>query len=94
MNELFDKIDKVKDSLDCDVDIKKVKALRKVLIGDKDINSLLAEYHRKPALILKRKLFQNKLFREYKESEGKVNLLILEINAKLKKINSKGYCIK
>ena len=39
-----------------------------------------------------KKVFSRELFKEYKEYETDINILILDINSRLKQINDKGKC--
>ena len=41
---------------------------------------------------IKKKIMSNELFKKYKEEETNINFIILEINKRLKEINSKGKC--
>ena len=41
---------------------------------------------------LKEKILSNKLFKEYKDKEIDLNVLIMQINNKLKEISDKGKC--
>ena len=41
---------------------------------------------------LKEEITSNELYKEYKKAETELNILILQINSKLKKISNKGKC--
>lgn len=61
--------------------IKKIELLRKY-------NEYTNEY-----LKIKKEIFENTKFVEYKELENEINFLILEINQKLKELTNKKGCL-
>lgn len=85
VNNIIDIIDK----LDCVVDIKKIN---EKIYSDKELMSLLNEYQTYPNEKLKNKIISNSLFQEYKEKEIDINILIMEINQKIKMISSERSC--
>ena len=92
MEELKKKLNELKNELDKDERVKKIKELNKKINNDKELLDLLDRYH-KGEINLKDKILKNELFREYKEEETELNILILEINKKKKKIKKgKGHC--
>ena len=92
MKELEEKVEEFKKELEKDQRVKKIKELNKKLEKDQDLMTLLKRYH-SGEVNLKGEILKNKLFQEYKIEETELNLLILEINQKLKKIKPrKGIC--
>lgn len=92
MEKLIEKIENLKNELDKTPDIKKVKDLNEKIRKDKELLKLLEEYKNYPKEETKNKIQNNKLFKEYKESETDINILILQINKKLNEISNKGKC--
>ncbi len=92
MNELIDKVNNLKESLDSNEEIIKLKEINKKIMEDKELLKDIEEYNRTNNEELKNKIINNSLFREYKHSEAECNFIILEINKKLKEISNKGKC--
>lgn len=92
MEELLEKIDNLKNSLDKDDRVKRINTLNSKIINNQELMSLLEEYKNNPSDDLKYKIYNNSLFKEYKESETDINLLIMSINNKLKSINNRSNC--
>lgn len=92
MEELLEKIEKLKISLDNEEIVKKIKKLNTELDKDKGLLELLSNYKTNPTQELKNQVYNNELYRKYKESETDLNLLILSINQKLKEISNKRSC--
>ena len=86
MNELIDKVNNLKESLDSNEEIIKLKEINKKIMEDKELLKDIEEYNRTNNLELKNKIINNDLFREYKHSEAECNFIILEINKRLKDI--------
>ena len=94
MKELEEKVEELKKELEKDKRVKKIKELNKKLKKDQELLGLLERYHQ-GEINLKGEILKNKLFQEYKVEETELNLLILEINQRLKKIQKKkGICHK
>lgn len=92
MNELIDKVEKLKESI-ADLDkVKEIKELNKEIIQDKELIKLIEEYNRTQDESIKKQIANNELFQKYKTLETDINVIILEINSKLKQINEKGKC--
>ena len=92
MNEVFEKLDKVKEELDnldifkeLDNSIKKVK-------GNKELMKKINEYNLYKNNDLRLDIYNYDEIKEYKRIENEVNLLILGINSKLKRISNKRSC--
>lgn len=92
MNELIDKVNELKDELDHEPVIKKVKELNKEILKDKELTALIEKYHSTHDLELKKQIYNHKLIKEYKETETDINIIIMKINNSLKKINDRGKC--
>ena len=92
MEELLEKIDNLKKSLDKDKRVIKIHTLNKKIKDNKELLSLIKDYKNKPSKDLKLKIYNNKLYKKYKESETDINLLIMSINTKLKDINDRSSC--
>jgi len=92
MNELIDKVSDLKESLDLNEEIIKLKEVNELIMKDKELLKDIEEYNRTNNEELKNKIINNKLFREYKHSEAECNFIILEINKRLKEISNKGKC--
>ena len=92
MEELIEKVLELKKSLDENVDVKEIKELKEKIGEDKELLSLIEKYKYNRKESLKEKIYNNPLYKIFKEKETDINILILEINNSLKKINSKGKC--
>lgn len=92
MNELIDKVNKLKDELDKTPSIKKVRKLNKEISADKNLINLIEKYHNTNDLDIKKQIYNHELIKEYKETETDINIIIMKINSILKKINNRGKC--
>lgn len=92
MNELIEKVDNLKKSISELEKVKEIKELNKEIIKDKELLNKIEEYNRTQDEKLKQEIINNELFKKYKVLETDINVLILEINSKLKQINDKGKC--
>lgn len=92
MNELIEKVDNLKQSISKLDKIKEIKELNKEIIKDKELLKQIEEYNRTQDEKIKQEIVNNSLFKKYKVLETDINVLILEINSKLKQINDKGKC--
>ena len=92
MNELIEKVENLKQSISELDKIKGIKELNKEIIKDKELLKKIEEYNRTQDEKLKKEIINNELFKKYKVLETDINVLILEINSKLKQINDKGKC--
>ena len=92
MEELLDKLDNLKNILDESEIVKEIKEANASISKDKELLSLLEEYQNHPTEELKEKIMSNKHFKEYKEKETNLNLLILDTNQRLKSLSSHGGC--
>lgn len=94
MNELIEKTENLKKAIDQTDVIKSYKKARKKVENDNDLMNDIKNYHEENSEKKKETILKNHDFRDYKQKESDVNILILEINQELKKINNKGKCIK
>ena len=72
--------------------IKELEEINKKVEKDLELKKLLEEYSLTKKEELKKRIIENKTFQEYKEKETEVNLLIMDINQRLKKIKKKEDC--
>lgn len=92
METLFEKIEILKKEIEKDKRVVKIKELNKKVAKDKELIELIKSYNTYKDEKTKKQILENKLFRQYKEAETDLNILILEINKKLKTITNKGKC--
>ena len=92
MNEVIEKTDALIKEIDNMDKVSKIKELNKIIKNDKELTKLIEKYKESGDESLKQQIIDNELFKEYKELEIDINLLIMEINSKLKSINNKGKC--
>lgn len=92
MEKLIEKIDKLKNTLDKEEIVIEIRQLNKLVQQDSNLIDLISRYHITKDEQLKQEILKSDLFREYKEKETELNLLILQINSKLKKITKKDKC--
>ena len=59
---------------------------------DEELMKMIRKYQENGSEDLKKEIINNKLFSDYKDKETELNILILELNKKLKSINDKGKC--
>ena len=92
MENLINKIEKLKNSLEQEEKIIEVKKLLKIINNDKELIKLINDYKEKPIDELKYTIYNNKNYKRYKELENDINIMILQINNKLKEITNKDKC--
>lgn len=93
MEELLEKINNLENALDKMESVKEIKKMNEEIKKDEVLISLIEEYKKYPNDELKYKIYQNHLYQKYKERETDINILIFEINRKLKTITNKKGCI-
>ena len=86
MNELYELVNKLKLSLDNLDDIKNIKTINKELDNNKELLDKIKLFRKTNDLNIKKEILKENLFKEYKKSEGVINLLILDMNSKLKEL--------
>jgi len=95
MEKLIESLSSLKEELDESELIKEIKQLNKEISSNEELQKLLDNYQIKPTEENKNKIIQNDLFQKYKEKETDVNILIMQINQKLKQISNKDkWCSK
>ncbi len=92
MNDLMEKVDNLITSIDETKQVQDIKSINEKIMEDKELLDLIKRYQETQDEKLKEKIINNKLFSDYKEKETELNILILDINSKLKNINDKGKC--
>ncbi len=93
MEELIEKVDILKKSLNQEDIVQEIKELNNKVKTDKQLLSLIENYRTTKDENIKKQILENSLFREYKEKETEINILILEINKRLKEITKKDKCL-
>ena len=92
MNDLIDKVENLKEALNDTKQVKEIKDINKLIMNDKELLELIKKYNETHDEDIKTKILNNELFKDYKDKETELNILILEINSKLKEISNKGKC--
>lgn len=92
MNDLIDKVENLKEALNDTKQVKEIKDINKLIMNDKELLELIKKYNETQDEDIKTKILNNELFIDYKDKETELNILILEINSKLKEISNKGKC--
>lgn len=92
MEELIEKTNNLIREIDKLSQVKRIKSLNKEISKDKELSDLIHTYQINHDENLKRRILDNKLFKEYKVNETDINLLIMDINSRLKSINGKKGC--
>ena len=92
MEELYIKLDNLKQALDETETIKEIKRLTAKISKNKELLGLIEKYNYTQDERIKEQIISNEEFTEYKHHETELNLLILEINQELKKITKKDKC--
>lgn len=92
MEKLIEKTENLKIALDENSQVKKIRELNKKIMKDTELLRLIEKYNLTKNESIKQQIVKNELFREYKEAETNLNILILEINQQLKELNKKGKC--
>ena len=78
------------DLLDNNIDVIKLKKLKKKLLNDLKFQEDLKNYHLTKTVANKKKLFENKDYTEYLKCENNLNILIVEIRNCFKEFNNRG----
>ncbi len=92
MNELMEKIDNLKKELDNTKEVIDITNINNAIVKDKNLLSKITKYNETKDDKIKEEILNNKLFKEYKDKEIDLNVLILRINKELKEITDKGKC--
>ena len=94
MNELIEKVENLKKSIDKTTEVRDLLRLNKEILKDKELLSKIKEYQVTQDERIKKEIIKHPLFLKYKEKETDLNILILKINQELKKLKDKGSCQK
>ena len=89
MEKLLEKIENLKEELNKKEEIQEIKKLN---LEHERLLHKIKLYNQTRKEELKDEIYTDEIYQQYKVAETNLNILILEINAKLKKINSKGKC--
>ena len=92
MEKLLEKIENLKQELNKKEEIQEIKKLNLQLKEHEQLLNKIKLYNQTRKEQLKDEIYTDEIYQQYKAAETNLNILILEINAKLKKINSKGKC--
>lgn len=94
MEKLLELMKQLEDKLDKEPKILETKEVLSKIYVDKQLLALIEEYKLSRKEELKYEIYKNVNFKRYKELENDINIIILQINQKLKNITSKGKCNK
>lgn len=92
MNELIEEVEKLKEELNNTTQVKEIKDLNKKIRKEEELLKKIEEYNKNNNEELKKEIISNPMFKEYKNKETELNLLILELNQKLKVLKDKKGC--
>lgn len=92
MEELLEHVASLKEELNNTSEVKKIKELNKKLKSNPELKSKIERYQITKSQELLTEIYNNELYKEYKQAETDLNILILYINNELKRLNSKGKC--
>ena len=92
MEELIEKVNELKEELNNTKEIKEIKEINNSIMKDQELLNDIKKYNETQDNNIKERIINHKLFREYKHKENELNFIILEINKKLKEINSSRSC--
>lgn len=95
MEELIDKINILKNELDKNSNIIKIRELNTMIKQDKELLESIDKYKITRNEEIKNKIISNSLYLEYKHYENEVNFIILKIRSELKGItNKENGCVR
>lgn len=92
MNELLEKMENLKNELDKNKNVVRIKELNDKINQDKELLSFIEKYRITGDEQIKNKIYENADYIEYKHLENEINFIILKIRSELKKISDKGSC--
>lgn len=92
MEEFYNKVNNLIDKIDESMLVKEIKELNKKVENDSKLKDLLKQYHLTQDESIKEQIISNDLFQEFKSKETDLNILIMSINQKLKKIGNGRSC--
>lgn len=94
MKELDEKLDQLKKEISKTEIVLELQEKKEQILKDKELVEKIEKYHKVPSDELKDEIVASSSFLAYKESETKLNLMILDINQKLKQIKGENNCRK
>ena len=92
MEKLIEKTNRLLEEIDKLSQVKRIRQLNKIISCDIELRELIDNYNYNKTDNLKRRIIDNNLFKEYKDNETDINLLIMDINSRLKSINGNKGC--
>lgn len=92
MEKLIEKTNRLLEEIDKLSQVKRIRQLNKIISCDIKLRKLIDNYNYNKTDNLKRRIIDNNLFKEYKDNETDINLLIMDINSRLKSINGNKGC--
>ena len=92
MEKIIEKVEVLKSYLNDTPQIQEIIKLNRKIKENKELLNKIEKYNQTRKEELKQEIYMIELFQEYKKAETELNILKLEINAALKKINDKGKC--
>lgn len=92
MNEIYNQLDEIKHNLDnLDIFNQLNKSIEQIKMN-KELVHKIKKYYETKDEVLRLDIYNYIEVQEYKKIENEINLLILQINQKLKRIKSNGGC--
>ncbi len=92
MEEFYNKVNNLIDRIDESKLVKEIRTLNRKVENDSELKELLKQYHLTKDDSIKEQIISNELFQEFKSKEIDLNILIMSINQKLKKIGNGRSC--
>ena len=92
MEKLIEKTNRLLEEIDKLSQVKRIRQLNKIISRYIELRELIDNYNYNKTDNLKRRIIDNNLFKEYKDNETDINLLIMDINSRLKSINGNKGC--
>ena len=92
MEKLIEKTNRLLEEIDKLSQVKRIRQLNKIISCDIKLRELIDNYNYNKTDNLKRRIIDNNLYKEYKDNETDINLLIMDINSRLKSINGNKGC--
>ena len=94
MDELNERLEQLKQEISKTDVVLELQNKKEEIFNDKMLVERLEKYHKNPSDKQKKEIVASPSFLAYKELETELNLMILDINQKLKKIKGKYSCGK
>ena len=80
MEKLIEQVEILKKSLDNTTEVKNIIILNKKIKDSKELQEKINKYKERLNNNLKEEIYNDSLYKEYKEAETNLNILILKIN--------------